>query len=45
MAILLRYFDFLAPRDVYVLWFSNLLTVGVPDEGYTTIQSVDCGCT
>ena len=31
MAILLRHFDFFAPIDAQVIWFSNLLTLGVPD--------------
>ena len=28
-----------APKDLYVIWFSNLLTVIVPDKGYSRYSS------
>jgi hypothetical protein len=34
-AILFKPFGFLAPKDFYIIWLSNILTLSVPDEGYS----------
>jgi len=34
-AILFRSFGFLAPKDLKIIWFSNILALSVPDEGYS----------
>jgi hypothetical protein len=38
--ILFRYFRFLAPKDLKIIWLSNLLTLSVPDEGHS--RKVSC---
>ena len=38
--ILFRYFSFLAPKDLKIIWLSNLLTLSVPDEGHS--RKVSC---
>jgi hypothetical protein len=32
--ILFGPYSFLAPKDLKIIWFSNLLALSVPDEGY-----------
>ena len=32
--ILFRPFGFIAPKDFYIIWLSNLPIMSVPDEGY-----------
>jgi hypothetical protein len=54
LAILFRFFGFLAPKDFYVIWLSefgnfvitlisNLSTLTVPDDGYSTLTVPDDG--
>ena len=34
-AILFRSFSFIAQKNFYLIWLSNLLTMNVPGEGYS----------
>ena len=40
MAVLFRPFGFSAPTDFKIIWLSNILALGVPDEGYS--RNVPC---
>jgi len=40
LAILFRPFDFLAHKDFKIIWLSNILTLSVPDAGYS--RNVSC---
>jgi hypothetical protein len=35
LAILFRFFGFLAPKDVRIIRLSNILALSVSDEGYS----------
>jgi hypothetical protein len=35
LAILFRSFSFIAPKEFYIIWLSNLSTLSVPDEGFS----------
>jgi hypothetical protein len=35
MIILFRLFSFVAPTDFSIIWFSNLLALGVSEEGFS----------
>jgi hypothetical protein len=35
MATLLMLFGLLAPKDVSIIWLSNLFIISVPDEDYS----------
>jgi len=39
LAIMFRPFGFLAPKDLYIIWFSDSLVSSVPDEGYSFLLS------
>ena len=39
LAILIRPFDLLAPKDFSVIWLSNFLILSIPDEGYSSNMS------
>jgi len=38
LAILFRLFGFLATKTLLIIWFSNLLTLSVPVEGYSRLS-------
>ena len=40
MAIVFRSFGFLVPKMFYLIWFSNILVLRVPDEGYSRNKRV-----